>query len=171
MQNLAKRLEKRGWSKREIDEALGIIKNAKASKTKEDLFLHKRIYWILLVIVATANFAISVALMPLLIALKGPVLYFVIIALGIVFGLLFELVIRSIEHLQHKHHLILAILIPLLAAIDFLIITKISNDLASKLNLNNIHSPLIVALAYALSFVMPYIVYRFVLKKGYYSSE
>ncbi|MBI3035954.1 hypothetical protein HYY71_06550 [Candidatus Woesearchaeota archaeon] len=171
MRNLVNRLEKRGWGKKDIIKTIGIIKDVKQSKAKEDLFLEKRVYWILLAVIITANFAISVALMPILMALNGAFLYFVVIILGIVFGLLFELAIRSIEHLEKKHHLFLAVLIPLIALINAFVISNISNNLAKTLNLANVHNSIVVALVYAISFVSPYIVYRFVLKIEYYSKE
>ncbi len=169
MHRLAKRLEKRGWEKEEIAKALGIINNAKKTKTSENLFLEKRMYWILLAIIVTANFAISIALIPILMALKGAFLYFVIVVLGIVFGLLFELVIRSIEHLKDKHHLILAVAIPAVALINLFVISKISNRFESAFGIKNVHNPLIVALVYSFSFILPYIVYRHILKIEYYS--
>ena len=129
MENLVNRLEKRGWSKKEIINTINIIRKAKHNKTQENLFLEKRIYWILLAVIIVANFAISVALIPILMTLNGALLYFIIILLGIIFGLLFELVIRSIEHLEKKHHLLLVILIPLIALINVFVISNISNKL------------------------------------------
>ena len=125
----------------------------------------------MLVVIIAANFAISVALIPALVALNGMALYIVIGFLGLAFGFLFELVIRSIEHLEKHHHLILAILIPLAALTNVFIITRISNELETKLGLDNLHNPLLVALIYAASFVLPYIIYRFVLKIEYYSKN
>ena len=46
MENLIKRLEKKGWDKKEIIKTVGIIRNAKQNKTKENLFLEKRIFLI-----------------------------------------------------------------------------------------------------------------------------
>jgi len=171
MENLVNRLEKRGWSKKEIIKAVEIIRNAKQNKSKDAIFIEKRIYWILLIITIVANFAISVALMPILMSLKGIFLYFIIITLGIVFGLLFELVIRSIEHLEKRHHQLLVIFIPLIALANIFIISKISNNLTSTLGLANLHDTTTIALVYAASFVLPYIVYRFVLKVEYYAKE
>lgn len=171
MRNLVHRLEKSGWKKREIIKAVEIIKSAKHRKSKENVFLEQRIYWILLIVIIAANFAISIGLIPVLIALKGIFLYFVIITLGAVFGLLFELVIRSIEHLEKQHHLSLAILIPAMTLVNILIISNISNNLAKTLNLTNIHNPVIISTIYAVSFVLPYFVYRFVLKIEYYAKE
>ena len=171
MENLINRLKKRGWSKKDISKAVEIIHNAKQLKTPDTRFLENRIYWILLVVLIAANFAISIALIPVLMALKGIPLYFVIIILGIVFGLLFELVIRSIEHLEKKRHLSLAILIPLTALLNIFIISNISNYLINTLSLTNTHNSITIALVYAASFVLPYIVYRFILKIEYYAKE
>ena len=171
MENLVKRLEKKGWRKKEIVRAVGIIRNAKQNKPHDIKFLEERIYWVLLAVIIAANFAISIALIPVLIALNGAFLYLVLMVLGIVFGLLFELVIRSIEHLEKKHHLLLAVLIPLIALANAFVISNVSNDLMSTLSLANLHNSLAVALVYSVSFVLPYIVYRFVLKIEYYPKE
>ena len=171
MQNLIKRLEKKGWSKKEIENAVDIIKNTKENKPKDVKSLDKRIYWILLIVIITANFAISIALIPVLIALRGTLLYSILVLLGIVFGLLFEIVIRSIEHLEKRHHIFLAILIPLIALVNIFIISNFSNRLTKVLNLANIQNSMIIALVYAASFVLPYVVYRFVLKIEYYAKE
>ncbi|MBI2557909.1 hypothetical protein HYW20_01190 [Candidatus Woesearchaeota archaeon] len=171
MENLARRLEKRGWGKKEIENAVGIIHNAKQLKTPETRFLEKRIYWILLAVIIAANFAVSIGLFPVLIALKGTFLYFIIALLGIVFGLLFELVIRSIEHLEKKHHLVLAVFIPVIALANLFVVNNISNSVIESLNLENTHNSMIIAFVYAASFVLPYILYRFVLKIEYYSRE
>lgn len=171
MDNLAKRLKKKGWEKKEISRAVDIIHNAKQLKTSESRFLDKKIYWILLIVVLVANFAISIALIPVLMALEGVQLFFIIIILGIVFGLLFELVIRSIEHLEKKHHLLLLLLIPLIALANLFIMTRISNNAMAKLGLANTHNPFIVSAVYAVSFVIPYMIYHFVLKIEYYAKE
>jgi len=171
MQNLIKRLEKKGWGKKEIKRAVGIIQKAKESKSKHTLMLEKQAYWILLIVIIVANFAIAISLIPVLMLLSGAFLYLVIIVLGIVFGLLFELVIRSMEHLESKHHIALAVLIPVVALINIITITNVSNNLTKTLRLKNLQNPTIVALIYAVSFVLPYIIYRFILKIGYYAKE
>ena len=171
MHNLTNRLEKRGWSAKEIEKAVGIIDTAKKVKTSESRFLEKRVYFALLLLIIAANFAVSVALIPVLMVLRGAYLYFIIIVLGIVFGLLFELVIRSIEHLERKHHLVLAFFIPMVALINAAAISQMSNKFGLAFGISNFHEPLFVGLIYAVSFVLPYIVYRFVLKMEYYSKE
>jgi|SRR3989338_778637 len=169
MENLIKRLEKRGWGKEEIIKAMDIINSSKHNRSRKAMIFDKQIYYILLAIIAVANFAISIALIPILMALEGYALYFIIIILGIAFGFMFELVIRSIEHLERAHHEFLAILIPLIALANALTISKISNNIGSMVGLKNFHEPLTIALIYSGSFVLPYIIYRFILKVGYYT--
>ena len=171
MQSLIKRLEKKGWSKKEISKTVEIIHNAKRLKTPETRFLEKRVYWILLIVIIAANFAISVALIPVLMALRGMVLYIIILIMGIAFGLLFELVIRSIEHLEKRHHIFLAVLIPVVALVNILVISNFSNGLTKILNLKNIHNSLGISVIYTASFVLPYLIYRFILKIEYYAKE
>ncbi len=169
MRNLIERLEKKGWQKADIAKAVNSIKNAKQNKSKGIIFLEERMYWILLVIIIAANFAISMAMIPILMALSQMLLYFAIIILGISFGLLFELVIRSIEHLEKKHHTFLAFFIPVSAFFIVLLMAGISNSLMATLGLRNFHSRIAIALSYAASFAAPFLFYRFVLKKGYYA--
>jgi len=169
MQNLISRLQKKGWGEKEIDKALDIIHNAKQLKTPENKFLERRIYWILLLIILVGDFTISVALMPVLVALNGALPYFIIIVLGLIFGFLFELVIRSIEHLERRHHIFLAFIIPLTLLVDFFIVSRISNNIARTLGLATSHNPVLISIVYAYSFAMPYIIYRFVFRIGYYA--
>lgn len=171
MNNLTKRLEKRGWNKKEIVKAVGIIQTAKHNKGKKIILLEKFIYIILLIVILAANFAVSVALMPIFMAWGGAIIYFIVIVLGIIFGLLFELVIRSIEHLEKRHHMFLAIFIPLVAMANIFTILKIQYNLNSGLGISNINNPIMVSLVYAAFFVLPYIIYRFILKKEYYAID
>ncbi len=171
MQNLIKRLEKSGWGRNDINKAVNIMQNAKQNKTRDIISFDKNVYWILLAIIVVANFAISIALVPVLVTLGGIFLYFIMILLGLVFGLLFELVIRSIEHLEKRHHLILVFLIPLVALINMFIVARMSNSLKITMSLKNANEPIILSIFYAAAFVMPYIIYRFVLKIEYYAKE
>ena len=171
MENLLNRLEKRGWKKKEIAEAAWLIKKAKQSIDPETSLLQQRIYRILLIVVVVANFAISIALMPLMIALRGGFLYFILVVMGISFGLLFELVIRSIEHFERRHHVALAYFIPVVALINIFTITKISNGLTITLSMKNIQNPLLIGIVYSVSFVLPYLVARFILRAEYYKRE
>ncbi|HLG23366.1 MAG TPA: hypothetical protein VI564_00375 [Candidatus Nanoarchaeia archaeon] len=171
MRNLVKRLEKKGWENKDIAKAVGIISNAKSEKTKENSFLQERMYIMLLLLITAANFIISAALIPIFMALSGIFLYVTIIVVGAGFGFLFELVIRGMEHLERRHHIILAFVIPIVSLVNAFIISRISNEIMRVLGLKNLHEPMLVSMVYSVAFVMPYFFYRFVLQIEYYSAK
>ena len=161
MKDIKDSLIKKGWSKKDINKTVKIIEKAKKNKHPKIKLLDKYIYWICLVFVIGANCIIAVALIPELVTLKGLILYLVIITLGISFGLLFELLIRTIEHLKTEHHLFLGIIIPILALINFIIVAKNTKIL---IGIENPQNPITIGAIYAIAFMLPYIFYQIFLK-------
>jgi hypothetical protein len=153
-----KNLREKGWKKRDIKKALKIISETK--KHPKIILFDKLIYWISLVFAVLANFIVAISLIPELIVLRGMVLYTVVATLGISFGLLFELLIRSMEHMKTKHHILLGILIPALAVINFIIVT----DNMGRFGFENSQNPAIIGVLYTLSFILPYVSYSLFLK-------
>lgn len=158
-------LNKKGWAEGEINKTLKIIMEAKENKHPAIKILDKTVYWITLTIAIVSNFIISIALMPFLLTLNSFQLYLIIVTIGIAFGLLFELLIRSIAHLKKEHHLFFGFLMPVVAIINVFIITNIANNLEEIFMIKNAHNPLIVSIAYAAAFIMPYAVYHLFLKE------
>ena len=164
MRDIKKRLEQKGWSKKDISKTVRIIEQAKANKHPKIKILDKLVFWASLVVAIIGNFIISISLIPILLALNNLPLYIVLITLGVAFGLLFELLIRTIEHLEAKHHIFLGIIIPTIAIINVIIIVAFSNNLEKIINIENPHSPLLVGVIYAFAFMLPYLVYQLFLK-------
>ena len=167
MRDIKKRLEQKGWSKKDISRAVRIIEQAKANKHPKIKILDKLVFWISLAIAIIGNFIISISLIPVLLALGNLPLYAVLITLGAAFGLLFDLLIRTIEHLEAKHHLFLGIIMPIIAIITVIIIVAFSNNLEKTINIENPHNPLLAGIAYAIAFMLPYLVYQLFLKNRY----
>ncbi|MAE43147.1 hypothetical protein CMO93_05215 [Candidatus Woesearchaeota archaeon] len=165
MQDIKKKLLEKGWKKSDINRTLKIIEKAKANKHHHIKILDKSVYWISLIIAIIGNFIISLSLIPLLLALKSFPLYLVLITIGISFGLLFELLIRTIENLETRHHIFLTVIIPLVAIINVFIIVLFSNRLEEIINIQNPQNPLIIGIVYAGAFIIPYAVYQLFLKK------
>ncbi|MBL7055870.1 hypothetical protein ISS07_03085 [Candidatus Woesearchaeota archaeon] len=167
MYKIKKHLESKGWKKSEINKTIKIIEHAKANKHPHIKFLDKTVYWFSLFIAVIGNTVIALTLIPFLLVLNGFYLYLIIVFLGVSFGLLFELLIRTLENLEKKHHAVLSILIPVIAIINIFIITSYANNLEEVINLNNKQNPYLVGLTYAASFMLPYITYNFFLRKNY----
>lgn len=161
MENIRKHLLEKGWKRKDIESAVRIIRHAKKHKHPKIKLLDKAVYWISLAVAITGNFIISLALIPFLLALSGFSLFLFIIALGISFGLLFELLVRGIENLEAKHHLFLGIVIPIVALLNFVII---SDNLKKLIGVESPHDPVIVGAVYSVSFILPYITYHVFLR-------
>ena len=165
-EKLIKKLAVKGWNKEEIRKTEEILKKSKIKRSKRIILLDKYVYWIALFVGIVGNSMISISLIPFLVTLKGFKLYFVIVVLGISFGLFFEILIRGIENLEKKHHLVAGIVIPCLALINMYLITIFSYNLGSATGLENLaHAPLMIGFVYAVSFIAPYVLYQVAMKK------
>jgi hypothetical protein len=151
------KLLKKRWSPHDINKTIRIINIAKASKHKHIKQLDSLVFLVALVIAIITNFVISIVLIPLLLALRGFVLYIIIITLGTSFGFFFEIIIRDIENLEKKHHLIITSIIPILTIINLFIMSIVANRIELFLHLDNTsYNAFIVALVYSASFMSPY---------------
>ena len=162
MRDIKNKLIEKGWKKSDINKTIKIIAKAKANKHPKIKTLDKFVYWFSLLIAIIGNLIISISLIPVLLVFKGPSLYGIIIILGISFGLLFELLIRTIEDLKTKHHLFLGVVIPIIAVINFIII---SNNMKELVGIESQQDPLIIEAIYAVFFILPYLIYQIFLKK------
>jgi hypothetical protein len=160
---LKERLAEKGWSKSEINKTLRIIENAKKNKHPIIKILDSAVYWFSLMVAIVGNFMISIALIPMLLALKSIQLYVVIITLALSFGLLFELLIRTIE-LRTSHHVFLGILIPIIALLNFIFIVLVSNRIEVIISVGNHQNPILVGIWYSIAFMLPYSFYQIFLK-------
>ena len=157
-------LLKKGFSKKEAQKTVDIIKKAKEKKSLKIRFLDAVIYWVLLFVTIIGNLVISIILIPFLLAFKKIPLYLVIILLAAMFGYLFDILIRDIEHLENKHHIIAWVFIPALAIINTYYMTSFTNHLTEALKLPLApHSPLLISVTYVSAFVLPYFIHNLVI--------
>ena len=161
MEKIRKYLLEKGWKRKDIERAIRIIRHAKKHKHPKIKLLDKAVYWISLAVAIAGNFIISIALIPFLIALSGFRLFLFIIALGVSFGLLFELLVRGIENLEAKHRIFLGIIIPVIAAINFVLV---SNNLKKLIGIESPQDPAIVGAVYSIAFILPYVSYQVFIK-------
>lgn len=140
----------------------------KLKKERRELIskkMSKIVYWLALLVTIVGNLIISAALIPFLIVLKDIQIYLIIAILAIAFGLLFDLLLRDIEHLDFRHHIIAVIFIPGMAILNLFIITNLSNRLIEILEVVNIkHDPIRISIIYAIIFMIPYIISRIRIK-------
>lgn len=157
----ADNLRKKGWSEEEIKKAEAILHQTE----KHDIYFSRVVFWTAIIAVVIGNLLISVALIPLLLAVNKTLLYLTIIIFALLIGFLYNFLIRDIGHLERKHHLLAGVIIPLIALFNIFLVTSISNLILKNLRLENLHHPLIPAIVFAFFLMVPYLTERFLIKK------
>lgn len=154
--------------KEEIEHRVKLIQEERKKlkeRKKTIIFLDKIVYWIALFIAIIGNMLIAISLVPFLLTLSKILLYVVIAIMGLAFGLFFEIVVRDIENMEKKHHIIISLLLPSIAVISLFVITIVANNLKILLGITGMtHEPLLVGTTYAVAFILPYAIYQLILK-------
>jgi len=158
MKDLASRLREKGWTQKEIDHALAIIDESKKHKPKITIILDKLVYWVALILAVIGNIILSVVLIPFLLVLNNIQLYIFVVILASSFGLLFSQLLKDIEGLDKKHHIIAGIFIPALALINVYVMVNLANHLDKIFKLSKgLHNPILISIVYVVFFIFPYI--------------
>ena len=159
MADITENLRKKGWSNEEIEKTIDIMdseeKQQKHVQMKKDM--NKVIYWTVLLVLTIGNFLISIIMIPFLLLLETYQVEVIVITIGLVFGLLFNLIIRDIEHIEPKHHLGAAVFIPALAIINIFVMVSVANSFSARLSLETSKNPVVVSLFYIGAFILPYV--------------
>lgn len=160
-ESLRERLEKKGWSKEEIDKTLRILEKAEEQKRPALLILDKLVYWVALMLAVGGNFVISVVLIPLLLTIESAAaLYFIIFILGMAFGLLFSLLLGDVGAVNRQRMVVAGIFIPVIAIINIFVVVYIANFISQRFEEFTLHNPYIVSIIYVASFSLPYIIQK-----------
>lgn len=170
---LKEAIQKKPWSPEEKQRVLKIIEEGKTKKSKLLHFLDELVYWVFLFIAIFGNFILSVVLVPFMLILTGFYLFIVLFIIGFAFGMLINAILKEIQKVEEKKHIIPVLLIVALALINIYIITRFTNQLEGLLELTTpAHNPVLISATYALAFILPYLYseYRKATKKRALSS-
>ncbi len=156
---LKESLLEKGWTLEEVEKALDTLYRAEPKKEKHHKKMNRILYWSTLILVIIANSIVSVVMVPFLLILPHLSLYFIIVILGLVFGSLFNLLIRDIEHIDPRHHIVAGIFLPALAIVNIYIMVSFANSFGSALDISAIQqNPIIVSALYVTAFLLPYVI-------------
>ena len=162
MKHLINKLQKKGWTKEEIDKVFVILKRAELRKSRTMRFFEHFAYWMILAIILIGNAVIALSLAPLILVFDAFNVYIIIIITGLVFGVLFDNLLSDIPLTKH-HHALNTILIPVIAVVIFMLMTSITNYVGLILELDVvIHNPLVIGLIYTVSIITPHTIKRVV---------
>jgi len=128
-------------------------------KSRSAAQMNRVVFAAVLFALVLGNLIIAIALIPVILLVQEFWVYFVIIFAGAAYGALFNYMIRDLEHLEAKHHILAAILVLGTAALSFYMVLKITAFVAP---LFAIQTPkehaTIIGLIYIASFLAPYLV-------------
>ncbi|MEK6901928.1 MAG: hypothetical protein AABX37_06290 [Nanoarchaeota archaeon] len=160
--NTKLQLKEKGWSEREIKHAESLLHRQAA----HDVHFSKIVFWCALLVTIVGNIILSLILIPFLLILDNWIVYAIVILLALMMGFIYNFLVTDIGHLQLKHHLLAAIIIPCIALANIFIMVLASNKLLAHAELQTpVQSPGIIAILFALVFMIPYLVDQFLLKK------
>ncbi len=146
----------RGWTTPELIRTLHILER----KNQDDIHSHKIVYWSTLLTTIIGNIFLSLTLIPLLLFLTTPIIYFITLLLALLTGTIYTHLIDQINHLTDTHHLSAMIFIPVISIITIIGIVTLSNHLGTVWNLAQNHNPIPIAILFAISFLLPTIVQK-----------
>ncbi|MDO8661237.1 MAG: hypothetical protein Q7K43_05070, partial [Candidatus Woesearchaeota archaeon] len=127
-------------------------------------FLDNTVYWTGVGLAILANFLLSVALIPFLLAIKGVWLYLAIIFIALSFGTVLDAVLRMVQRISQQQ-VIAELFIPVLALINIYVIAGLTNTLSAKIGLNTVHNAWMISVVYVVAFSLPHFVVRLLKQK------
>jgi len=154
---IEQRLKAKGWTDEEIQNAMQTMQSEKARFSKPTKELNKVLYWISLLIAILGNFVLAVAMIPILLFIGEVPLYFVLAIVGLSFGSLYNIIIRDIEFVDPKHHIIAGIFLPAISIILMFVVVRLVNKLALRSPEIFIHQNIfLIPIIYVFFFMIPY---------------
>jgi len=145
-------LRAKGWTETEVQRVENILNHVR----KEDLKISHFVFWSVLVLIVLANVIVSLILIPFLSLKFTWEIYIPLIVLGGLVGFLYNYLINDIKHLEVRHHILGGLVLPLIAVINLVLISLISDRYFKQTTL----SPWIMGLIFAGAFILPYLLDR-----------
>ena len=150
-------LRGKGWAETELQKAESLLERV----GHHEVHFSKIVFWSALVIIIFANLVVSIVLVPFLIVFPAWLLYGVVVLLAGSVGFLYDLLITDIGHLKTKHHISASVVIPLIAVANMVIMVIVANNIILESGVTTtLHNPWLVAIVFAVAFILPYVFMR-----------
>ncbi|MFC1648074.1 hypothetical protein ACFL1B_01310 [Nanoarchaeota archaeon] len=153
----ATQLKAKGWSDYEIHQAEEYLKKAD-DKHPGFLIVDRNLYWLLLFVAVVGNIALSISLLPIIVGVRGIIVYIITGLIGLMFGFLCTALLRGVHHIKLKHHLTYTIIVPLAGISNFIIMVNQANIASKTLEIPLLHNPYLLGSIYLFFFFVPYVI-------------
>lgn len=152
--HLLEKMEKKGWTKDELEHARLVFSENKAHHSVFHPALDYVLHWFLFFIILVANLSVFFYMIPFLILVHSFVTYLLLAILGLGLGTVFDIVISDLTHLEKHHHFFMGLIIPAITVVLFLLVMHYIQS-NSSIGVLFAH-PLGISLTYAVSVMTPY---------------
>ncbi len=153
---------KEGWTDEKLEKAERVLKRVQ----EHEVFFSQIVFWSAILVVMVGNLLMSIALIPFLAVLNKWFLDIIILVMGLVMGFLFHFLITNTGHLERHHHLLAAIILPVVALVNMVFVVLVANQMIEAIQIANVrHNPWLIGVLYGAVFIFPYVFYR--LRKVY----
>ncbi|MBI5392558.1 hypothetical protein HZA96_01695 [Candidatus Woesearchaeota archaeon] len=152
-----KRLSKKGWSKKEIQHSVNLLRNTSNKQKHKSMQrgLHHLGFYILLIVIIFGSFILSMYSIPILVLFNSYYIHWVVVVLGLLAGLFFTSIINEMNYLEKKHHFILLLALIIVILLNAIIMLGISHDISAQFSL--VYDLDVVILLFGMAFLAPYL--------------
>ncbi|MGV8172267.1 MAG: hypothetical protein ACP5OA_06265 [Candidatus Woesearchaeota archaeon] len=150
----------KGWNVTEIEQASKILDDAENDKTNNITTKDKFLVLILISLMLANGFVCSTLLVPFIYSVSIKVILIVAATIGIVFSVLFTILIYDIEKIRQKQETNLFVAYIVNGVINFYLILEFTARFGAQTKLPLESNIYIIAGTYLLAFLAPHIMYR-----------
>jgi len=155
---LKKRLKQKGWPEDIASKTEEVLSKKQEKHIEFGKTMTGLLFWIALLVLTVCMIGLALFLIPFMIVIRSVFLQFIVMALGVIFGLFFVVILEDMEHLEKKHHVIAAFYIPIMAIAFLTISVGISRRIETILGIELVHSPFVVSAVFVITFMLPYFI-------------
>lgn len=137
---------------------LAILQSIAKRKHHVEQKMHRFVSMTGMLLLIFTNFLGAILLIPFLLFFTGFSQYTLIVVFAVAFGLIFNLMIHSIEHLGDKHHIIAGVVVPFFALLDIVILFTLLEKIKDALKISITYNYTLIVVLFIVAFLVPYII-------------
>jgi hypothetical protein len=116
-------------------------------------------FWTFIFVILVSNFLLSFFMVFLILFLQHPLIYLIVILIGLGFGLSYEHMLNGMSHIFAHHHIYAKVFMLVTGAINVFYIVATTIIVMSRFQVPNVYfNPLGVSITYYVSYMVPYFV-------------
>lgn len=137
---------------------LAVLQSIAKRKHHVEQKMHCFVSMTAMLLLIFTNFLGAILLIPFLLFFSGFSQYALILIFAVAFGMIFNLMIHSIEHLGDKHHLIAGVVVPFFALLDVVILFTLLEKIKDALKISITYNYTLIVVLFIVAFLVPYII-------------